>query len=59
MVERRLKLSITKVGYLWFSVWVDAGLPVLEGMQVSENPFVEEIKIDHKITSDDARGNQN
>ena len=36
--------------------WVDAGQPVLEGMQESENPFVEEIKIDHKITSDDARG---
>ena len=23
-----------------------------------ENPFTEEIKIDHKITSDDARGHQ-
>ncbi len=31
---------------------------VLEGMQESENPFVEEIKIDHKLTSDDARGHQ-
>jgi hypothetical protein len=56
MVERRLRLSITTVGDLWFSAWVDAGQPVLEGMQESENPFVEEIKIDHKITSDDARG---
>lgn len=56
MVERRLRLSITTVGDLWFSAWVDAGQLVLEGMQESENPFVEEIKIDHKITSDDARG---
>ena len=56
MVERRLRLSITTVGDLWFSAWVDAGQPVLEGMQESENPFVEEIKIDYKITPDDARG---
>tara|TARA_B100000767_G_scaffold242687_1_gene239870 strand:+ start:222 stop:341 length:120 start_codon:yes stop_codon:yes gene_type:complete len=34
---------------------VDAGQLVLKGMQESENPFVEDIKIDHKITSDDAR----
>tara|TARA_B100000768_G_scaffold79855_1_gene75935 strand:- start:324 stop:515 length:192 start_codon:yes stop_codon:yes gene_type:complete len=58
MIERRLRLSVTKVGDLWFSAWVDAGQPVLDGMQKSENAFVEEIKIDHKITSDDARGHQ-
>ena len=34
----------------------DSGQPVLEGMRESDIPFVEEIKIDHKITSDDARG---
>jgi len=27
-------------------------------MKKSDIPFVEEIKIDHKITSDDARGHQ-
>ena len=50
VIERRLRLSVTKVGDLWFSAWVDAGQPVLDGMQKSENAFVEEIKIDHKIT---------
>ncbi len=58
MVERRLRLSIKTVGDLWYSAWVDAGQPVLEGMRESDIPFVEEIKIDHKITSDDARGHQ-
>ena len=56
MVERRLCLSIKTIGNLWYSAWVDAGQPILDGMQSSETPFVEEIKIDHKITSDDARG---
>jgi len=56
MVERRLCLSIKTIGDLWYSAWVDAGQPILDGMQSSETPFVEEIKIDHKITSDDARG---
>jgi hypothetical protein len=58
MVERRLRLSISAVGNLWYSAWVDAGQPILEGMKASSNPFVEEIKIDKKITSDDARGHQ-
>ena len=58
MVEKRLRLLINTVGYLWFSAWVDAGQQVLEGMQENENPFVEEIKIDHKITLDDARRHQ-
>jgi hypothetical protein len=58
MVERRLRLSIKTVGDLWYSAWVDAGQPVLEGMKESDIPFVEEIKIDDKITSDDARGHQ-
>ncbi len=58
MVERRLRLSIKTVGDLWYSAWIDAGQPVLVGMKKSDIPFVEEIKIDHKITSDDARGHQ-
>ncbi len=58
MVERRLRLSIKAIGNLWYSAWVDAGQPILEGMQASENPFVEEINIDYKITTDDARGHQ-
>jgi len=58
MVERRLRLSITAIGNLWYSAWVDAGQPILEGMQESKTPFTKDIKIDHKITSDDARGHQ-
>ena len=58
MVERRLKLSISAIGNLWYSAWIDAGQPILEGMQASKDPFLEEIKIDHKITKEDARGHQ-
>jgi hypothetical protein len=58
MVERRLRLSITTIGNLWYSAWIDAGQPVLEGMQESNTPFTKEIKIDYKITVDDARGHQ-
>ena len=58
MVERRLKLSISTIGTLWYSAWIDAGQPILEGMQASDDPFLEEIKIDHKITKEDARGHQ-
>ena len=58
MVERRLKLSIISIGNLWYSAWVDAGQPILEGMQKSDNPFNDEIIIDLKISPDDARGHQ-
>ena len=58
MVERRLRLSITTIGNLWYSAWIDAGQPVLEGMQESNTPFTKEIKIDYKITKEDARGHQ-
>tara|TARA_B110001469_G_C9628967_1_gene314362 strand:- start:222 stop:1184 length:963 start_codon:yes stop_codon:yes gene_type:complete len=58
MVERRLRLSITTIGNLWYSAWVDAGQPILQGMQESDVPFLEEIKIDYKITKEDARGHQ-
>ncbi len=58
MVERRMRKSITSIGNLWYSAWVDAGQPILDGMQSSDNPFTEEIKIDHKITKKDARGHQ-
>jgi len=56
MVERRLRLSITAIGNLWYSALVDAGRPVLEGMQKSSINFTKEIKIDYRITVDDARG---
>lgn len=59
MVERRLQLSISTIGDLWYSAWIDGGRPVLDGMMDSETPFVEEIKRDHKITVEDARGHQN
>jgi len=58
MVERRLRLSIISIGNLWYSAWVDAGQPILEGMQKSDNPFTDEIIIDLKITPDNARGHQ-
>jgi hypothetical protein len=58
MVERRLRLSIATTGDLWYSAWIDAGQPILEGMKASENPFTEEIKINHNISIDDAREHQ-
>ncbi len=58
MVERRLRLSIITIGDLWYSAWIDAGQPLLDGMQKSSNPFTEEIKIDRKITKEDAREHQ-
>ncbi|MBT6809236.1 MAG: S1/P1 Nuclease [Flavobacteriales bacterium] len=58
MVERRMRKTIISIGSLWYSAWVDAGQPILDGMQSSDNPFTEEIKIDHKITKKDARGHQ-
>ena len=58
MVEKMLRLSISTIGNLWYSAWVDAGQPILEGMQESDVPFLEEIKIDYKITKEDARGHQ-
>ena len=58
MVERRLKLSISTIGTLWYSAWIDSDQPILEGMQASDAPFLEEIKIDHKITKEDARVHQ-
>jgi hypothetical protein len=58
MVERRLRLSVATIGDLWYSAWVDAGQPILEGMQDSESPFTEEIKIDHNISTDNAKEHQ-
>jgi len=58
MVERCLRQSVKDIGDLWYSAWVDAGQPILDGMRESENPFVEEIIIDRKITKEDARGHQ-
>jgi len=58
MVERRMRTTIISIGSLWYSAWVDAGQPILKGMKNSEAPFTEDIKIDHKITKEDARGHQ-
>lgn len=58
MVERRARASVKMIGDLWYSAWVDAGQPILDGMRDSENPFVEEVIIDHRITEKDARGHQ-
>ena len=33
MVDIRLRLSITTIGNLWYSDWIDTGQPILEGMQ--------------------------
>tara|TARA_B110000444_G_scaffold233586_1_gene243231 strand:+ start:138 stop:272 length:135 start_codon:yes stop_codon:yes gene_type:complete len=43
---------------LWCSACVDAGQPILEGIQKSDNPFTDEIIINLKITPDDTRGDQ-
>ena len=45
-MERRLRFSVIAIGNLWYSAWIDAGQPILEGMQKSDTPFLEEIKID-------------
>ena len=58
MVESRLRKSVKTIGDLWYSAWVDAGQPILEGMLESEHPYVEELIIDHKISKEDARGHQ-
>ena len=58
MVERRLRKSVKTIGDLWYSAWVDAGQPILEGMLESEHPYMEELIIDHKISKEDARGHQ-
>lgn len=58
MVERRLRKSVKTIGDLWYSAWVDAGQPILDGMRASEHPFVEEV-IDKSISKEDARGHQN
>ena len=58
MVERRMRKTIISIGSLWYSACVDAGQPVLDGMQNFSTPFTEEIKIDHKITKQDVRGHQ-
>ena len=58
MVERRMRKTIISIGSLWYSAWVDAGQPILDGMQNSDTPFTEEIKMDHKITKENARGHQ-
>ncbi len=59
MVERRLRKSVKAIGDLWYSAWVDAGQPILDGMRASEHPFIEEIIIDKSISKEDARGHQN
>ncbi len=42
MVERRLRASIKLVGSVWYTCWINAGQPSLEGM--SDVPLTEDQK---------------
>ncbi|MAX68389.1 MAG: hypothetical protein CMP60_01700 [Flavobacteriales bacterium] len=58
MVERCMSKSITSIGNLWYSVWLNTGQKILDGMQSSEATIKEKIKIDYKVTKKDARKHQ-
>ncbi len=58
MVERCMSKSITSIGNLWYSVWLNTGQKILDGMQNSEATIKEKIKIDYKVTKKDAREHQ-
>jgi hypothetical protein len=36
MVERRMKQAVLSVGCLWYSAWIEAGKPELEGAELTE-----------------------
>ena len=44
MVERRLQQSVISVGSLWYSAWIDAGQPNLEGLRSSNDSIYKKIK---------------
>lgn len=44
MVERRMRQSIAAIGSLWFTAWVNAGQPDLEGMHLQIDEEDEEAK---------------
>lgn len=48
MVERRMKSAIKMVGDFWYTCWVDAGQPVLDGSQLIDEEK-ENIKIDPDV----------
>lgn len=54
MVERRMRQSITAIGSLWYTAWVNAGQPNLEGMQAmtteSEQKELKEIDLKYRTT---------
>ena len=46
-VERRMQAAILAVGSIWYTAWVDSGMPDLTGMKVGEvNKIEEEVKSD-------------
>ncbi|SRR5690606_500363 len=57
MVERRMRQAVAAIGSLWYTAWVNAGQPDLEGMHVvfdEESEEAKELKeIDQKFRSSD------
>lgn len=55
MVERRMRKAISAIGSLWYTAWINAGQPDLEGMKAAtdENEQKELKEIDLKYQSSD------
>jgi hypothetical protein len=47
-VERRMQAAIVAVGSLWYSAWVNAGMPVLQVTKIVDDIKVEETLINHE-----------
>lgn len=59
MVERRLKASISAVGSIWYTAWVDAGQPDLSSLQntpPSEELLEEMRKLEASFHNDEHKG---
>lgn len=59
MVERRLKASISAVGSIWYTAWVDAGQPDLHELQNTppSEELVQEMKeLDQHFHNDKSKG---
>ncbi len=48
MVERRMRSAVKMVGDFWYTCWVDAGQPILDGAIIEESEK-ESIKVNPKI----------
>lgn len=48
MVERRMRSAVKMVGDFWYTCWVDAGQPILEG-EIVEESEKEKIEVNPKI----------